>query len=332
MLIKHKYTSKSIDELINKKLLIYKNYFNINTINNIILYGKNGSGKYTFAKCILYKLFGKDIYKTKKIILKLEDKNLKDISIIASSYHYEIYLNDYLLNNKKSLISIIRELCETKNINNDNYKFILIKNADFICKETLIKIKNISETYYSTCKFIFTTNSTSILSKYLKGLFEFIRVPCPSIDEIKQYLKDICFLEKIIYDDKIIEYLIEKSGKNMNVLMYLFEMSYPNKEYKPQENIINIKLDKLIKHINSKKIENILIIRKELYDILANNINKIYIYKYIVNSYLYQDISHNHKAKIVEAAATFQHRSCDAYRETIHLEGFLIKIMDILVN
>ena len=65
MLIKDKYVPKNFNEsLLN--LDISKKLKNIKTLENLIIYGINGTGKYILALMYLQNILGDDIYKRKK--------------------------------------------------------------------------------------------------------------------------------------------------------------------------------------------------------------------------------------------------------------------------
>ena len=93
-LIRDKYKPKSFNDfLIKRDLLLYKKLYQYD-VSNTAIYGASGSGKYTFAMCVLEQLYGEEVYKKKTQIIKIDSKSgIKEISVICSKYHYEIYLN-----------------------------------------------------------------------------------------------------------------------------------------------------------------------------------------------------------------------------------------------
>ena len=96
MLLKDKHTPKTLKEFIinkSKAERLFK-YSKCNANMNFIFSGISGSGKFTLAKSYLAEMFGLDIYKTKKISVKVKTK---EIEILQSKYHYEINLNSYFL-------------------------------------------------------------------------------------------------------------------------------------------------------------------------------------------------------------------------------------------
>ena len=95
------------------------NILSKNDISNILLYGLNGSGKLTIAKCLINSYYKQNII-TKKNIIKI---NAKELKFISSDYHFEIILNKYF--NKKNFNKLLKFLCSNNEINNKcNFKTI----------------------------------------------------------------------------------------------------------------------------------------------------------------------------------------------------------------
>ena len=332
--IKDKYKPKSLDEyIINRKISEkYNKYFFDKNIQNLIIYGKRGSGKYTLGLSILKKLFGEGVYnKSKKIIKYKVNSTFKEEEIVCSQFHYEIYLNNYILNNKQSLTNIIYEICSTKNVGSNSYKVIMIKNGDYINKINYPFFKHIAERYYDTCRLIITFNNISRLTNDLKGVFSYIRVPFENDNVILEFMKYISSKEGIATKDEDLKEIIKNSEKNINKLLLFYELSYQNGKYLKYEDYITIKIGEIINLINSGKVENIIEIRSKLYDLMAKNIYKDNIYKYITNYYIGKDnFSIELKSQIISLAATYQHRGTKGYREIIHLEAYLINIMKLI--
>ena len=76
-----KYIPKSFDDLKHNKELskllidIFNNKYNI---PNLIIYGSAGNGKYTLIKLVLNKIYGNEIYKTKKEVFEIKSKKNKN--------------------------------------------------------------------------------------------------------------------------------------------------------------------------------------------------------------------------------------------------------------
>ena len=344
-LIKDKYIPKNISEYIINRNVIdkYKNLFNEANFMNLLIHGPPGSGKYILALNILQSIYGDKIYNRKHNIIKYSSNSSnKEIQIISSIYHHELYLNNYILNNKTSFIEILKELCVTKNVTTNMYKIILIRNGDNISKENYFFFKHISEQYYETAKFIITFNNVSKITHDMRSVFTYLRVPYEDKNVIKTYLKDIAFNENVNISDDQIDLLIKYSKRNLTKLLVYFELYFlSSNEYLDGDinkkldckSFIEIELDAIINLINKKKADGMIDIRKKLYDIMTKNIMKINLYQYILDYYVKNNkYSLEIKKEITDKCAYYQHLSINGYRDIIHLEAWIISIMDIISN
>ena len=153
-----KYKPVYIDDFkihLNLKSVLIRLYKN--DISNILLYGLEGSGKLTIAKCLINSFYKTDI-KTKKNCIKINNKELK---FNSSDYHFEIILDKYF--NKKNFDELLMYLCSNTDINNKcKFKLIIIKNIEYIDNYSLLIIKNILEKNHSI-KFILISNKSNIV-------------------------------------------------------------------------------------------------------------------------------------------------------------------------
>ena len=84
--------------------------------------------------------------------------------------------------------------------------------------------------------------------------------------------------------------------------------------------------------ITKLKVGNILLIREKLYKLSSINIDVTLMLKTITQYFLNLDINLDKKNAILEKAIFFDIRLVESYKELIHLEAFIISIMEILVT
>ena len=167
MLLKDKYKPTFLNNTkLNSKFYTRINniYDNPNNVLNTIIHGPKGSGKFTLVKCLLNTLFKEDIVCSPKII-KIQVNNVeKEIEIVTSEYHFEIYLDKYLFSNKIYLFSLIDNITESKEINESSHKkIIVIRNVNHAPREFINYIKSKMEKIGASCLFILTTHNISKL-------------------------------------------------------------------------------------------------------------------------------------------------------------------------
>lgn len=326
MLLKDKHTPKTLDEFIINKytagnLLKYaKSKENM----NFIFSGISGSGKYTLAKAYLSEMYGPDVFKTKKISVKMKTK---EIEILQSKYHYEINLNSYFLNDKQTFNTLISELTGNVNISTLSQNVFIIRNIDLLDKDTIDVFKKIIENTFQSAVYIILSKNGS-KTRSLNCCCNFIRVAFPSENEIIDFFK----AKTLIPIENTENLSIIKETKNLNFIFSKIEMKMIGvKKSKINKNILDEHIDVIIKHILSGKPSNIIKIREEVYSVICKNFNKNYIFTHIIDILIKdQKITTEKKLELVESARKYQHRMVMAYREIIHIEAFIIDVMKIL--
>lgn len=319
-LLLDKYIPKKLEDfIINKEVAKkLKTFCNRGSFMNILITGKNGVGKYTLAMALLHEYYGMEVFKKKNYEYKIKvGTNIKEISIIHSNYHYEIFVNNYLFNDKVTLIKLINNIAENKNVQTNSYNVILIKNFEDLSKPVLLSIKNIMEAHIDTCRFIFISNNNSKFSKIKPIVFNLI-VPKPKKDEITEFM---------------VKYSIN-SNIDSDILPDLFNHSEIKNIHKGNyKSLIETELNKFIQILEKKSLDSILKIREQVYVYCCNNFEKKKIFSFITKYYCNsQKIDDNKKMKIVECACNYEYKLSKSYREIIHIEAFLVNILKILID
>jgi replication factor C subunit 3/5 len=324
MFIKDNYTPIFFkDYIIHKNLtpkLINLLHFDL---PHIIFYGPNSCGKTTLCKSFISELYNTKIETIKKKFTIKILNNTKDIYINQSEYYFEILIDKYLIYNKQYLINLIISLTETNDINEAClYKIIVIKNIDLLPIDFYLFIKNTIEKKYNTIRFIFITSNISKIKLY-KSFFLLFKV-----NEAKKEEK-IQLINHIIKDRKIkVNIDIDNLSNNNLINMILkFELLLFNNSYIFQEDLF---IEKIIKLIEEKKINNIIVLREILYEIMALNINFKPILNKILKMFLQKKLSSNTKYNIIELYSKYNTKSIKSYKNVIIIESLLVNIMSIL--
>ena len=92
--------------------------------------------------------------------------------------------------------------------------------------------------------------------------------------------------------------------------------------------IYNNNINNIIKLIEKKKISSIIKIRETLYDLISKNysINEIFnkISKYFISNY-------NFKKEMIDLSISYEYKINNSFKSIIHLEAFLINILNIIL-
>lgn len=321
MLIKDKFNPIFLNDFeIHKNIAEkYKNFYDKEFIQDTIIYGNNGSGKYTFVTSIINTIYGVNIKKNKSII-KIGSKEVK---IVSSNYHFEILLDKYN-NNFSNLCELIDLLTESKEINNVcTVKIIIIRNLKS-CKNDLLQfLKSKIEASGDSFRFFLITNSVSTIENKYRGFFHLINIPNEKKDVItKFYEKNIENFNKKLFNS------ILKNTSNLNVILTEYELGLLSKS----KSFIDLKFTKIYNLIkdSNKNPDNIVKIRDEIYEINIKNIDFEIILKKLLKELLTNStIPDNKKHEIVSEYSKYSIRIINCYKEQIHYEALLSNIIYI---
>lgn len=322
------YINKKNNNNYHKKITNIIDYIvNENELANIILYGPEGSGKYSIALEIINNYSKSNLKYEKKCNI---EKNKEDIEFKLSDIHYEIDLDKLGCNQKNSFINYyehIRDIIKSKkvfikqnkktisilnennnelkeDINNKNYKInidgiILIKNFDNISFELLnifnsfINYDNLFIKNRLNIKYILLLKNISYIPDYILNLFLVINIPKPLLNK------------KINTKVKI------------NEISNLMMLNENNKIFIKNDN--NIK--KMIELLNTEFI-NIEDLRNTIYNVLIYQENEFeFIYKIMKYLIIEKNINLNNINSKLEYFLQYYNNN---YRPIFHLENLFI--------
>jgi len=274
----------------------------LSELNNLIVYGAAGTGKYSFALKIIQKYSPSKLEYQKKITITYDNDKFFHLQI--SDIHFEIDI-DLLGVNCKTLFNII--------INNiiDILKSSNLKNAIILCKN----FHNINGELH---EIIYSYIQKNIIQKNIKLKFVFLTECLSFIDT------------NIINSSNIITNSRPKKLNNINSSIYnnesnnINEIVLNNNNYICHKNIIQELKNEILNYNNIDFIK----IRELLYDILIYQMN-IYNVFYNLLKELYNDkIISTDKLnlitnKLYEIILYFNNN----YRPIFHLEIFILFII-----
>jgi replication factor C subunit 3/5 len=328
MFLIDKYKPKKFnDSLINKSVIKdLKLFTNDNEIYNMVIHGPDGCGKYTLANMVLENIYGPSVLNIKFNEISLD--NNKTCNILASPFHYVININEYSFNDKTSLITLLNNLCSSININTLKYNIFIIRNIQFLKKEVIDAFNTYTNQNCLYSRFILIGNSISHISNKLTN-FAYFKVPYEKKENIINYINT--FDETKNLDMKILDKILNKNFYNnhYNISKILYSIEY----YLFSNNTelyYNSKILDIIKYMKTKKVSNIVKIRNILYDLCSKNYNKRNIIKHILLNTIKLDITDNAKINITKIASSIDYQMSNSYRNYIHLESFIVRVMNEL--
>ena len=301
---------------------------------HLIFYGPDGAGKKTRVHCFLSKVYGEGIYKMNTINkeLKLKSKNISYM-VTSSNYHLEFCPSDVGNNDKFIISHVIKETSSFSQLDAEsqkNFKVIVLLEADKMTKEAQSALRRTMEKYSENCRIIMIVNDLASIIDPIRSRCFALRIPAPNKDEIKNILKSIKKSENVDINDKDLESITEKYGKNVRECITCLQMTslgnYNKRVYEPEyNNIFNLINSQIIKEQSAKSLREI---RSLFMELLIHGFRASYIiYKMTSDLIDSNMIKEDIKRKIVEAGSLYDIRAKNGTKDFIHLEAFAAKIM-----
>ena len=314
---------------------INDNSKDFDNLPNLLIHGKEGSGKKSLAKLFLKRVFNKNI---KLLDVKYEingyGSSSVEVLIPQSLYHIEIHPTNSGLD--KYLVQEVIKEYASKNVlsfeNTRSFKIIWIHNIEELSYYAQTALRCTMERFSKTCKFILTSKQLSKIIEPLRSRCLSIRIPLPSDLDLIRILMHISEKENNFLDIEDYHDIIKKSDNNIKLAIQYLEMKYYDI---PIETSWKIYLKRLIKIFNkclSKQIcqEHIEEIRDILYKIFITNINGTSIIKELLNFILLNFKNNDLTYDIINLCTNYENSLSKGKRTIIHLEAFIFSVLNLI--
>ena len=157
---------------------------NFNDLNNIILYGPTGVGKYSQALNLIKKYSPSSLKYEKKICIELSKSN---INLKISDIHFEVDMDILGCNSKSIWNEIYNQIVNIINSNSLHKGIILCKNFNNINNELLDVFYSYMQDKYFI-KYILITNAVSFIPDMILNKCEIINIPTFTKTLCKKYI------------------------------------------------------------------------------------------------------------------------------------------------
>ena len=339
------YDISNIDNMTNCE---FKNYIDIlckktsySNLQHLIIYGSSKLGKKYIINKLLERIYGAGVNDIKDVDYMISGySNIKTkITIKQSKYHIIIEPNSNGFD-KYLIQEIIQEYAKTNILNiiqnSHEFKMIIINKIDKLSYYAQAALRRTMEKFSNTCKFILINDQLSNVIEPVRSRCLLVRVPLLVKTDILFILINICHKEKININYSDLYNIVNKSNNKINkalwlLNMYKYNINYDEKWLYIVENIINTIIDSsnytprklllLIKHI-----------RHQFYILFITNIFTQKIIKTIMNKLLELTLCINIKYNIIDLTSEYENRLHLGTRHIIHIESYIIKLVNLFYN
>lgn len=342
----HNMVYDNIDVVINKNNTEFKTIIDkmehgdwkFANFPHLLFYGPDGCGKEFVVDMLLEKIFTKNstiLQETEYIINGYGNSKTK-VMIKQSRHHIMIEPNNngfdkYLIQEiiedyaKSDIIQILKY----KRL----YKIVIINTIDNLSYYAQASLRRTMEKYANTCKFIFISNQLSKVHEPLKSRCMMIRIPAPTDTIIMSTIMNIAMKEKIKLTGNNILNIISHSKNNINKAIGMLELvSYDiqldEMWYNVIKSLINMIMDPTQYNKNGicDMIENA---RNMLYQLFITNIDFHTVIKSIMIEIKNRINNKKFIHSVINETSKFENRICQGTRHIIHLEAYIIKLIDL---
>jgi len=311
----------------------------ISKLENLIIYGPSGVGKYSQVLYLLKRYSNNELKYEKKITAITEKQNY---TYKLSDIHYEIDMSLLGCNSKILWHEIFFQIVDIISVKQEKIGIIICKNFHLIHTELLEIFYSYMQQYNHSqtniqIKFFIITEHISFMPTSIINASQIINIgrPCKQhykkitnnsnnnndfINRITNY-KNMKMIENPIYDHIGLDGIM-----NIKDTRY-FEFINNTTEF-PKE-VFNIICDNIIQEIESEKKINYTDFRDTLYDILTYNLDTVECLSYIIEYFIENGkINGKDISDILEKTYVFLKYYNNNYRPIYHLESIMFYIIN----
>ncbi|XP_017877581.1 replication factor C subunit 3 [Ceratina calcarata] len=306
---------------------------------HLLVYGPSGAGKKTRIMCIIKELYGNGAEKLKTDTMTFETPSKKklEITTISSNYHIEVNPSDVGIYDRVVVMDLIKMIAQTHQIDPSGqreFKVVLLTNVDQLTRDAQHALRRTMEKYVATCRLILCANSTSKVLPAIRSRCLAIRIPAPTISDIKNILQLICKREGLTLPEELAVRLAEASGRNLRRAILMLEAckveQYP---FTADQNITEADWQVYIRNTASMMVceqtpQKIHAIRERLYELLTHAIPCELIFKGLLQECI-KNCDLQLKIEIATIAAEYEHKMHKGSKAIFHLEAFVARFMAI---
>uniref|UniRef100_A0A669BGH8 Replication factor C (activator 1) 3 n=1 Tax=Oreochromis niloticus TaxID=8128 RepID=A0A669BGH8_ORENI len=289
---------------------------------HLLVYGPSGAGKKTRIMCLLRELYGPGVEKLRiehQTIVAPSKKKI-EINTIASNYHLEVNPSDAGNQDRVVIQELIKTVAQSQQIQSStqrDFKVVLLTEVDRLTKDAQHALRRTMEKYMATCRLILCSTSTSKVIGPIRSRCLAIRVPLPSIEEVRRTWVSSSHLS-----------WPNKSAKNL--VPAECSSKYPfSVDQDVPETDWEVYLRETANAIVSQQTpQRLLEVRARLYELLTHCIPPEIIMKCLVKELL-NNCDGQLKTEVAHIAAYYEHRLQLGSKAIYHLEAFTAKFMAI---
>jgi hypothetical protein len=298
----------------------------ISQMENTIIYGPSGVGKYTQILNIIRKYSQSELKYDKKITIQTEKQ---EYIYRISDIHFEIDMSLLGCNSKLLWNEIFMQIIDIISVKQEKIGIILCKNFHLIHTELLEIFYSYMQQYNSIhshikIKFFLMTEQLSFIPTNIVNACHILRIKRPCKNTYLQYLKTVGKEE----DYKLLQSVDVDSILNIKEIR---SFPYITSTNSIPKDVFNTICDNVIEEMLSPKKIEFTSFRDSLYDILTYNLDMAECLWYILTHFIEKGALHKKDiSDIIVRTYSFLKYYNNNYRPIYHLESIIFYIINKL--
>lgn len=319
-------------DYINNKSFQYCNF------QHLIFYGPEGCGKEYITNELIKKIFGESGSKLQEVEYTINGySNTKTKVMIKQSNHHIVIEPNNNGFDKYLIQDIIQDYARSQMLsickNMKLFKIVVIDKIDNLNYYAQASLRRTMEKYADTCKFIFISNQLSNIIEPLKSRCIMVRVPLPNKQQIFNMILKISHAENIDINIGDFIEIIKNGDNNINKIIWYLELKKNNmSDFKDWKVIVGKISQLILSNITTAKDLNNIIkkCREYIYILFITNLNLKLVIRHIMKKLISDIEDNNTKYQIINITSEFELRMNKGTRQIIHLEAYIMKILQLL--
>ncbi|KAI0986772.1 hypothetical protein GJ496_008488 [Pomphorhynchus laevis] len=335
-----KYGPKSFSELDfhQDKGTSLKQLVSVGDFPHLLFHGPIGSGRRTLITCLLNEIYGSCIERTKVEEMEFSTASKKiQINAISSPCHMMLTPSDVGMQDRVVVQEVIKKIAQTNQVTSSagkRFKVIVLDDVDNLTKDAQQALRRTMEKYSNICRLILVCNSISKVIEALRSRTLPIRVPSPSNNDIEKMLQRIAKFEELTIPRKLLDRILCEADGNVQRAILLLEtcriQNYPFTDY---QEVTTLEWKPIVKNIANLLVQEqtparLINVRDQFYNLLGHLIPSAIIFEDLLDALL-PLCDEKLKLKVIDLAATCQHRCALGTKSIFHLEAFAAGFMCI---
>lgn len=299
----------------------------VNQLENVIIYGPPGSGKYTQTLSIIKQYSPSDLKYDKKITIQTEKQ---DYIYRISDIHFEIDISLLGCNSKLLWNELFLQIVDIISVKQEKIGIILCKNFHLIHTELLEIFYSYMQQFNSLhshikIKFFLLTEHLSFIPSNIVNACHILRVRRPHKNHYIQYIKNVDNDEKAAELIRTIDTNSILNVKELRSFPYITSQTNIPKE------VFNTICDNIIREMTATQSISFTGFRDSLYDILTYNLDMIECLWYILSYFIEnRSLTKADVSDILIKTYPFLKYYNNNYRPIYHLESIIFYIINKL--